>query len=132
MAVYAFFSFLIGPKGLTAYNQLQFENEKQMVNIEALKIINDELENVKNNLLYDQDTVLVHARRMGYGYENERFIRVVGLGNVKNTHKASGNVYFAQDPDFLSGKTIKIAALTAGLLIFAFLFMLEIIEKKTR
>jgi cell division protein FtsB len=132
VAVYTVFSSFSGPKGLSAYNQLLFERERQWANIKELGIINEELEKERNNLLYDQDTLLVHARQLGYGYEDERFIRIVGLGNIKNTPAITGNVYTIKNPDYITDKTIKIVALSAGLLVFAFLFMLEIIDSKVR
>jgi hypothetical protein len=132
VAVYTLFSFLGGPNGLSAYNYLLSEKERQMDNIRDLGILNEELERTQNSLLYDYDTLLVHARQMGYGQENERFVRIVGLGNVKNTPSKIGNVYSAQTPEFISDKSIKIGALFAGLLVFAFLFMLEFIETRTR
>jgi hypothetical protein len=132
IAVYAIFSLLSGPRGMTAYNYLLSERELQWANIKELGIINEELEKTKNNLLYDHDTLLVHAIRMGYGYEDERFVRIVGLGNIKTTPAITGEVYIAQNPDFISDKYIKIAALCIGLLVFFFIFMLEIIETKVR
>jgi cell division protein FtsB len=132
VAVYSIFSFFCGPKGLSAYNQLLFERDQQWSNIKELGIINEELEKERNNLLYDQDTLLVHARRLGYGYEDERFIRIVGLGNIKNTPAVTGNVYTIKDPDYISDKTIKIVSISIGLLLFAFLFMLEIIDSKVK
>lgn len=130
VAVYTLFSFLGGPGGLSAYNYLLSEKERQLANIKELGIINDELEKTKNNLLYDQDTLLIYARQMGYGYEDERFVRVVGLGNETNTPAVTGKVYVAQNPDFISDKSIKIAALCAGLLVFTFVFMLELIDRR--
>jgi cell division protein FtsB len=130
VAVYTLFSFLGGPGGLSAYNYLLSEKERQLANIKELGIINDELEKTKNNLLYDQDTLLIYARQMGYGYEDERFVRIVGLGNETNTPAVTGKVYVAQNPDFISDKSIKIAALCAGLLVFAFVFMLELIDRR--
>jgi cell division protein FtsB len=132
IAVYTIFSFFSGPKGLSAYNQLLFEREQQWANIKQLGIINEELEKERNNLLYDQDTLLVYARQLGYGYENERFIRIVGLGAVKNTPAVTGNAYIVKNPDYLSDKTIKIVALCVSLLVFAFLYMLEVIDSKVR
>jgi hypothetical protein len=103
-----------------------------VANIKELGIINEELEKERNNLLYDQDTLLVHARQLGYGYEDERFIRIVGLGTAKSTPAITGNVYIVKNPDYLSDKIIKIVALCVGLLVFAFLFMLEVIYSKFR
>jgi len=129
IAVYTLFSFLYGPKGMAAYNYLLSEKELQLANIRELGIVNEDLEKTKNNLLYDYDTLLVQARRMNYGYEDERFIRIVGLGNENNASLMTGKVYVAQDPDFISDKSIKIAALCAGLVVFAFILMLELINK---
>jgi len=132
IAVYTLFSFLSGPKGVSAYNQLLSERRQQFANIDELDYINEELEKTKNNLLFDYDTQLVHARRMGYAQEDDRHINIVGLGSVKNTPAEIGKVYIIKEPDFLSDKTIKIVSLCAGLLVFAFLFSLELIESKVR
>jgi cell division protein FtsB len=132
IAVYAIFSFLVGPKGLSAYNYLMFEKEQQWENIRELGIINEKLEMTRNNLLYDHDTLLVHARKMGYGYEDERFIRIVGLSNIKPIPAEAGIVYSVQKPDFIPDRNIKITALIIGFLLFSFLFMLEFIEKRSR
>jgi hypothetical protein len=132
IAVYAIFSFLSGPRGMTAYNYLLSEREQQWANINELGIVNDELEKTKNNLLYDHDTLLVHAIKMGYGYEDERFVRIVGLGNIKTTTAIAGKVYIVQNPEFVSDKYIKITALCIGLLVFFFVLMLEIIDTRVR
>jgi len=129
VAVYTLFSFFNGPSGMTAYNYLLSERELQWANIKELGIINEDLEKTKNNLLYDYDTLLVHAHQMGYAYEDERFIRIVGLKNENNASLMTGKVYVAQNPDFISDRNIKIAALCAGLLVFAFIFMLELINR---
>ena len=131
VAVYTLFSFLGGPNGLPAYNYLLAERERQWDNIRELEILNEDLERAKNNLLFDQDTLLVHARQMGYGQENERFVRIVGLGNMRNAPAAAGSVYYADNPDFISDRHIKIAAFFIGLLVFAFLLTLELIEKRS-
>jgi len=129
VAVYTLFSFFNGPSGMAAYNYLLSERELQWANIKELGVINENLEKTKNNLLYDYDTLLVHAHQMGYAYEDERFIRIVGLKNENNASFITGKVYAAQNPEFISDKNIKIAALCAGLLVFAFFFMLELIKK---
>jgi len=132
IAVYTLFSFFGGPKGLIAFDYLLNEREIQLDNINDLGIINEELDRSKNNLLYDYDTMMVLARQLGYGREDERFIRIVGLGNTLPVPVITGKVYSAQNPNFIPDLNIKITALCAGLLVFAFLLMLEIIEKRTR
>jgi len=132
VVVYTIFSFLSGPKGMSAYNFLLNEREIQKEYINELNILNEELEKTKNSLLFDHDTMLVEARQLGFGQEDERFVRIVGLGNKKSIPSSFGHVYIAQKPDFVSDLSIKIAALIAGILVFAFLFMLETIDRRTR
>ena len=132
IAVYSLFSFTSGPRGLSAYNQLLSEREMQWDNMKELGAVNEELEKVRNSLLYDPDTLLIHAHQMGYGGEDERFVRIVGLGNVKNNPPAAGKVYFTRDPDFISDSFIKITALCVGLAVFIFFFVLELIETRVR
>jgi hypothetical protein len=132
IAVYTLFSFLAGQSGLSSYNYLLAEKERQLENISDLGYINEDLERTKFNLQYDQDTMLVHARQMGYGQTDERFIRIVGLGNLKNDPVTAGNIYITSNPEFISDKNIKIAASCAGLLVFIFILMLEIIESRSR
>jgi cell division protein FtsB len=132
VAVYCLFSFLSGPRGIHAYNQLLFEREQQRANMRELSILNEELEKTEKNLIYDYETILVHARQMGYGLEDERFVRIVGLSGIKNTIVTAGKVYFAESPTFLSDKIIKITALCAGFLAFIFVFILELTGFKSR
>jgi cell division protein FtsB len=132
IAVYTVFSFLGGPRGIPAYNYLLSEREQQRANLEELWHINEELEKIKNNLLYDHDTLLVHARQLGFGYEDERFIRIVGLGNIRPAPAMTGKIYTASIPDFISDKNIKIAAICISFMIFAMLLMIEFIEYKSR
>jgi cell division protein FtsB len=132
IVVYTLFSFLGGSTGLSAYNYLLSEREQQWENIRELGNINEDLERTRFNLQYDQDTLLVHARNIGYGQADERFVRIVGLGNLKTDSVTAGNVYIMSNPDYISDKNIKIAAICAGFLVFAFVFMLEIIESRSR
>jgi cell division protein FtsB len=130
VAVYALFSFLSGPKGLSAYNQLLAERNRQWANMRSLGALNETLDKSRNSLLYDQEAISVYARRLGYGRENERFVRIVGLGGDQNQYTSAGQVYFAADSDFISDKTIKITALCAGLAVFAFLLVLELLGER--
>lgn len=132
IAVYSLFSFLGGPGGIGAYNQLLSEREMQWSNIKELAFLNEELERAQKNLIYDQDTQLIHARQIGYAEEDEKFIRIVGLTTNKNTFITTGKVYYTGNPDYISDKIIKIAAICIGLLVFAFFFSLDFIESRSK
>ena len=130
IAVYSLFSFLSGPTGISAYNQLLAEQERHLDNLDELGVVNDELIKTKNQLLDDQDTLMAYARQLGYGRQDDRYVRIVGLGAIKNPHNTAGKVYYTAAVDFLSDKIIKIASLCAGLLVFAIFFVYELIEPK--
>jgi hypothetical protein len=101
-----------------------------LANITKLENINEELEKTKNNLLFTYDTLLVHAHQIGYGHEDERFIRIVGLENINTPPSEAGKVYITQTPDTISDKKIKIAAICTGLFVFIFLFIFEFLESR--
>jgi cell division protein FtsB len=130
LAVYGLFSALAGARGLSAYQQLVADREKQWANMENLRLINGELENTKNSLLYDRDTIAVYARDLGYGKKDEHFIRIVGLGGMKNPHTSAGQILRSGMPDFISDRTLKITALCAGLAVFILLLIFDIVHPK--
>jgi cell division protein FtsB len=130
IVVYCVFSLLNGAMGISAYTQLLSEREKQWDNMKSLRILNEELENTKNSLLYDRDTITVYARQLGYGREEERFIRIVGLGGIKNPHAEAGQVFQAGAPDFLPDRIVKIIALFAGVTVFILFFVFELIRRE--
>ncbi|MDR2101392.1 MAG: septum formation initiator family protein, partial [Treponema sp.] len=86
--------------------------------METLKVINKELETTKDALLYDRDTLLSYAKDLGYGEEEERFIRIVGLGNTKKQRTSPGQAVLTVPPEFIPDQTLKIIALCAGLTVF--------------
>jgi cell division protein FtsB len=132
VVIYSLFSFTSGPKGLSAYNQLLAERELQFANMAELQNNNEELEKIKDSLLYDSETLLVYARQLGYSGENEHFIRIADLQSAQNIPTAVGNVYSAREPDFVPDRTIKLTAFFASLLFFAFFFVMELIDTKAR
>jgi cell division protein FtsB len=128
VAVYGIFSALTGAVGLSAYQQLLADREKQWANMEKLRLLNEELEDAKNSLLYDRDTIAVYARDLGYGKKDERFIRIVGMGGTKNPHTSAGRILRAGTPDFIPDRILKIAALCAGLAVFILSLIFDIIR----
>ena len=116
--VYSSLSFLFGSIGLSAYRQLEAEQVKQEANIESLKLINRELENTMNSLLYDTDTLAVHAREQGYAARQEQFIRIVGLGINQKASASVGQVIAASEPRFTPDKKLRIIAFCSCIGIF--------------
>jgi cell division protein FtsB len=125
-AVYGISSTLAGAAGFASYHKLELERDKQRANMENLRLINEKLENTKNSLLYDRDTIAVQARRLGYGRENERFVRIVGLGGIRNPDTAAGRLVTAEKPEAVPDRTLKILACSAGAAIFALFLALDL------
>jgi cell division protein FtsB len=118
-AVYGIASTLIGAMGFSSCRKLEMERDKQRANMENLRLINEKLENTKNSLLYDRDTIAVQARKLGYGRDDERFVRIVGLGGIKSPDTTAGRLVVAEKPESVSDRTLKLLAISAGAAIFA-------------
>jgi cell division protein FtsB len=120
--VYAGMSLLAGGKGISAYHELQEEQKKQESNMETLERINTELENKKNALLYDHDTIRIYARDLGFGERDEQFVRIVGLGQAGKAPLLPGEITTAEEPRSMSNKTISLISIFAALaVLIAFL-----------
>ncbi|MDR1948893.1 MAG: septum formation initiator family protein [Spirochaetaceae bacterium] len=128
--VYSFFSLTAGAMGFSAYDQLRKERNKQQVNLDVLQGINRELEGGKDALLYDSNLIAAHARELGYGREDERFIRIVGLSGAKKQLFTPGQIIFAAKPEYMAEKTICLIALAAGFGTLLVLFIAEFIGKR--
>jgi cell division protein FtsB len=116
---YSVASYFSGAIGVSAYEQLSAERDKQLKNIAVLQNINDELNGQKEALENDGDTIAVYARDMGMGLADERFIRIVGVNKHQKQNIEAGEIYRAADPSFTDDKTLRIISI----LIFIFIFM---------
>jgi cell division protein FtsB len=63
--VYVICSVCTGPTGLSAYKQLVIEQQKLQANIDNLANLNKELENSRDALVDDPDTIAMYARDLG-------------------------------------------------------------------
>jgi cell division protein FtsB len=130
VAVYGVSSLLSGAMGFSAYQQLLEGRDAQWANMKRLALVNEELENTKNSLLYDKDTISVYARELGFAERDERFIRIVGLGGMKTPQTASGQIILAEKPRFIPDRTLKIISLTAGAAVFILFLVWDLLRAK--
>jgi cell division protein FtsB len=126
--VYSSLAFFHGSSGFSAYDELKAERNKQLANLDALKKINRELEGDRDALLYDEDTIAVHARELGYGTENERFVRIAGLSKTMRRQYWAGETAEAQTPPSMDEKTIRTISLIAGGIVLGFIFFIRILK----
>ena len=126
--IYATLSVFFGAKGLSAYRQLEREQGRQEVNISNLILINNELDNTMNSLLYDKDALAVYAREQGYASQSERFIRIVGLGTAKGVRADPGNVVVIAQPQYTPEQIIRITALCIGIAILICLAIFDVLK----
>ncbi|MDR1059399.1 MAG: septum formation initiator family protein [Treponema sp.] len=119
VVVYVFLTMSSGAMGLSAFRQLERERDKQLANLEQLRLINQDLEHTKNSLLYDRDTLAVFARELGFASPDERFIRIVGLKGAYRQPNIPGTVYAARTPEFIPDLSLRIlsCSVAAGLLM---------------
>lgn len=126
--VYSLLSFLYGPAGFSAYEGLEAERDKQLANLEALKNISRELEGDRDALLYDGDSIAVHARELGYGTDDERFVRIVGLSKAVRRQYWAGDAVGAQAPPSMDEKTIRMVSLIVGGVILGFILFVQVLR----
>jgi cell division protein FtsB len=126
--IYFVLTFFNGPKGVSAYKQLQEEQNKQSVNIEALKTIHDELDGNRKALLMDPDTIAAEARELGYARDTERFVRIVGLEKPMRPQYNPGQTVVVQEASFMENETVSIIALIAGGITLVFLFIVQFLR----
>ena len=126
--VYTSLCIIFGATGISAYGQLNQELNKQEENINSLKIVNQELEDTMNSLLYDEDTLTVLARGQGYASQFERFIRIVGLGVNQNVRTFAGEPLFAVEPQYIPDKIFRIIALCIAGTIFICMAFFDIMR----
>ncbi|MDR0449852.1 MAG: septum formation initiator family protein [Treponema sp.] len=131
VAVYALVSLCAGSMGLPAYGELLAEKEKQERNLEKLGLINEELENAKNALLYDRDTIAVYARELGFGEKTEKFVRIVGFTGNRKPHTFPGDVVIAAKPVFMQDRIIRLISIFAGFAVCAAFLVSDLLEYKT-
>jgi cell division protein FtsB len=126
--IYTSLSVIFGAKGFSAYRQLEKEQGNQEINIENLKLINLELEEAMNSLLYDKDTLKIYAREQGYASERERFIRIVGLGMYQKPETSSGNVIATAEPQHAPDRNLRIIGFCVGITTLICLAMFDILK----
>jgi cell division protein FtsB len=115
-AVYSLLSVFSGTMGISAYDQLITERDREAANLETLRHINRKLEGTLDALLYDSDTLAVYARELGYGSKDERFVRIVGLG-IPAPRIVPGHTLSAVKPPAVSNRTIRIISLASGFIL---------------
>jgi cell division protein FtsB len=132
IAVYTVSSFFVGATGISSYQQLVAERDKQRANIELLQNINKELEGNLDALKYDPDTIMIHARELGYGLKDEHFVRIVGLGGVKKQRIAAGQITLPRTPNYIPDKILWFFSFCAGLVVLLLLSISEFISRRKR
>jgi cell division protein FtsB len=126
LLVYTVFSLVLGQNGLYARKHLEAEYARLLQNQESLHYTNREFHNIKNSLIYDQDAISVYARQLGYGREDEKFVRIMGLGIAANTEMSVGQVLYAEAPAFVPDRTIKFISAFFGLMVLAFFLIRDL------
>jgi cell division protein FtsB len=132
VAVYAAMSVAAGAQGISAYEELLAERKKLEANMENLRRINTELENKRNALLYDHDTIRVYARNLGFGEKNEKFVRIVGLGQAGTALLLPGEIMRAEKPHSIDNKIIRYVSVFAGLAVFIAFLIQDILDMNLR
>jgi hypothetical protein len=126
--VYTLFSICFGAKGISAFNQLKAERDRELANIEILKGINSELESTRDSLSTDKGNFNVYARELGYAARGERFIRIIGLGGLQKPMVSPGQLVFPRDPEYTPDKFLRILSFFIALTVFISMIAYEFLQ----
>jgi cell division protein FtsB len=125
---YSFSSLFVGAMGINAYKQLNKQHEKQLANLQILQNKTEELQGIKEALLYDKDTIAVYARELGFGASDERFIRIMGLDYKHKENLDEGKVINISDIDFVENKTLHIISIVIAISMFVCIGVIDLIN----
>jgi cell division protein FtsB len=128
LVFYAVSSFFAGSAGLSAYNQLNSEKSKQIANLNKLHTINEELMGMKEALSYDNDTISVYARELGYGENDEHFIRIVGLNGNPKIPMSPGETFIPATPRSVKDKTLRIISVCIAFSLMLCVGVVDILQ----
>jgi cell division protein FtsB len=130
LALYTVSAFFLGSTGIYSYDQLLAERDKQITNLEALRDINQELEGTLNSLKHDSDTIRIYARELGYGRQDEAFVRIVGLGGAKKQRTTAGQITIPRTPSYIPDRILWFFALCAGIGTLTLISISEFIRER--
>jgi cell division protein FtsB len=128
IVVYSITVIVIGKTGLRAYDDLSRERDKQRLNLEKLHGINENLSGIRDALKYDSDTIAVYARDLGFGSEDERFIRIIGLDSVRLPQINEGEMFPVETGDFVNDRTLRVTAVCVAGFLFLFLLFIDLLK----
>ena len=128
VVVYSLLAFFYGAMGISAYRQLESEQNKQEANIERLKLINRDLGDTVNSLLYDKETLAIYAREQGYAAKDERFIRIVGLGGYQSFRNQAGEPLIAAEPQYISDRSLRIIAICTAMTLIISMAVFDVMK----
>jgi hypothetical protein len=97
-----------------------YENQKSLENIHSY------YQSKRKNLLEDGDMLSVYTRQLGYGREDEEFIRIMGLNPAVNVEMPAGIALFATSYTNISDKNIKIISIVFGFILFIFYLIMNL------
>jgi len=127
VVVYTFFSFFLGQNGLYARKHLEAERQRLTENQKTLEQTQQIFLKTRENLRYDGDMLSVYARQLGYGTENEQFIRIKGLSVAINPPMPAGEVVYAVKPEYISDTVIKVISVFFALAVLIFFLIKDVL-----
>jgi cell division protein FtsB len=130
--VYSAASLCVGATGLRSFDELLEEKNKQTGNLDELRRLNMELEGTRDALKYDDDTISVYARELGFGTEDERFIRIVGDRIVRTRQMDTGESLAVTEPTAVKDTTLRIIAIVVAAALFLFISFTDLIRNVFR
>ncbi len=128
--IYILLSITAGRNGFYAYNQLYEQKLRLTSNVASLQKVNDQLSAEYDALKTDRAIIESYARNLGFSYENEKIIKISGIGILEHNVYDTGTVINVEEISFLPESICKIAGLTGFCISMIIMFVVAMKSEK--
>lgn len=123
--IYVLLSFFWGQNGLWAQRQLEAQKKVISAHTQEIQILNDELHLEKNAIRDDKDVIAAYARKLDYVFEDEKLVKIKGLGVSEPLMYDTGKVLKYTPVAYVSEWFCKGAGLAVGILLAFVIFLFD-------
>ncbi len=118
--VYATLAGFFGPKGLYSKKFMEIQRDALIANVNSLNLTGSNLDSHIEDLKHDPDTIAIYAHELGYIYENEGIIKLVGFNSEFGKMLNPGSALEILAPHYISDYICKTVSVSFGILAVIF------------
>ncbi len=130
--IYILLSITAGRNGFYAYNQLYEQKLRLTSNVASLQKVNDILSAEYEALKTDRAIIESYARNLGFAYENEKIIKITGIGMPEHNVYDTGTVLNVEEILYLPEYICKIAGIIGFCISMVIMMIVSLNSEKKK